>query len=222
MMTSDQVRDFYTQNAWLYHRLYIDVLRYGRGVNAFLRRSGALEPNLKILDAGCGTGNVTRQVLDVARRGGITGLSLHGFDLTPAMLDRFRQWLHREGVEAVDLREANVLEPHHLPESWIGYDRILSSAMLEYLPKDRLAEALADLRRRLAADGTLTIFITRRNALMVPLMEWWWKANIYTRDELREIFREAGFDSITFHRFPRPFWHLNLWGLIVEAQNPQS
>ncbi len=94
--------------------------------------------------------------------------------------------------------------------------------MLEYLPKDRLAEALAEFRQRLAADGTLTIFITRRNALMVPLIEWWWKANIYKRGELREIFRQAGFDSITFHRFPWPFWHLNLWGLIVEARNPQS
>lgn len=222
MMTSNQVRAFYTQNAALYHRLYIDILRYGRGMNAFLRQSGALEPNLRILDAGCGTGNVTRQVLDVARRRGISGLLIHGFDLTPAMLNRFRQWLHREGVEAVDLREANVLEPDQLPESWIGYDRILSSAMLEYLRKDQLAEALAGLRRRLADDGTLTIFITRRNALMKGLIEWWWKANIYTRDELREIFREAGFDSITFHRFPWPFWHLNIWGLIVEARNPQS
>jgi len=222
MMSSEQVRAFYTQNASLYHRLYIDVLRYGRGMNAFLRQSGALEPNLRILDAGCGTGNVTRQVLDVARRRGITGLSLHGFDLTPAMLDRFRQWLRREGVEDIDLREANVLEPDHLPESWIGYDRILSSAMLEYLPKDRLAEALAGLRRRLAHDGTLTIFITRRNALMKGLIECWWKANIYTQDELRQTYREAGFDEITFHRFPWPFFHLNLWGLIVEARNPQS
>ncbi len=221
MMTSDQVREFYTRNASLYHRLYIDVLRLGGGVNAFLRRSGALEPNLRILDAGCGTGNVTRQVLDVARRRGITGLSIHGFDLTPAMLDQFRQWLHREGIESVDLQEANVLEPDHLPESWNGYDRIFSSAMLEYLPKDRLAEALANLRRRLADDGTLTIFITRRNVLMKVLIEWWWKANLYTRDELREIFRQAGFDSITFQCFPGPFYHLNLWGVIVEAQNPQ-
>ena len=222
MMTSDEVRDFYTQNASLYHRLYIDVLRYGRGMNAFLRQSGTLEPNLRILDAGCGTGNVTRQVLALARRQDITGLSIDGFDLTPTMLDRFRKWLHREGVEAVDLREANVLEPNHLPESWIGYDRILSSAMLEYLPKDRLAEALANLRRRLAADGTLTIFITRRNALMKVLIEWWWKANVYTQDELREIFRQAGFDAITFSRFPWPFWHLNLWGLIVEARTHRS
>ncbi|MBW2161812.1 MAG: methyltransferase domain-containing protein, partial [Deltaproteobacteria bacterium] len=218
MMTSDQVRDFFTQNASLYHRLYIDVLRYGRAVNAFLRQSGTLEPNLRILDAGCGTGNVTREVLDLARRQDITGLSIDGFDLTPAMLNRFRQWLSREGVEAIDLREANVLELHRLPESWSGYDRILSSAMLEYLPKDRLAEALAALRRRLASDGTLTIFITRRNLLMKGLIEWWWKANIYTRDELREIYREAGFDSITFRRFPWPFWYVNLWGLIVEAR----
>ncbi|MBW1756272.1 MAG: methyltransferase domain-containing protein [Deltaproteobacteria bacterium] len=218
MMTSDQVRDFFTQNASLYHRLYIDVLRYGRAVNAFLRQSGTLEPNLRILDAGCGTGNVTREVLDLARRQDITGLSIDGFDLTPAMLNRFRQWLSREGVEAIDLREANVLELHRLPESWSGYDRILSSAMLEYLPKDRLAEALAALRRRLAGDGTLTIFITRRNLLMKGLIEWWWKANIYTRDELREIYREAGFDSITFRRFPWPFWYVNLWGLIVEAR----
>ncbi|MBW1906674.1 MAG: class I SAM-dependent methyltransferase, partial [Deltaproteobacteria bacterium] len=186
--------------------------------NAFLRQSGTLEPNLRILDAGCGTGNVTREVLDLARRQDITGLSIDGFDLTPAMLNRFRQWLSREGVEAIDLREANVLELHRLPESWSGYDRILSSAMLEYLPKDRLAEALAALRRRLASDGTLTIFITRRNLLMKGLIEWWWKANIYTRDELREIYREAGFDSITFRRFPWPFWYVNLWGLIVEAR----
>lgn len=222
MMTSDQVRLFYTQNASLYHRLYIDVLRYGRGVNAFLRKSGALEPNLRILDAGCGTGNVTRQVLDIARRRGITGLSIHGFDLTPAMLDRFRQWLGWTGVEAVELLEANVFEQHHFPESWTGYDRVLSSAMLEYLPRNRLPEAIAHLRQRLARNGTLTIFISRRNALMLPLMQWWWKANTYTRDELREVFRQAGFDTITFHQFPWPFWHLNLWGLIVEARNAET
>ena len=49
-----------------------------------------------------------------------------------------------------------------------------------------------------------------------------WTANVYSQDKLREIFRQAGFDAITFRRFPWPFWHLNLWGLIVEARTHRS
>lgn len=48
--------------------------------------------------------------------------------------------------------------------------------MLEYIPRERLAEALAGLRSKLADGGHLFLFITKRNWLTQPLVGWWWRS----------------------------------------------
>ena len=143
--------------------------------------------------------------------------SSHGFDLTPAMLDRFRATLRARGLDDVELEQADVLALASLPADWTGYDRIVSASMLEYLPRDRIADALAGLRERLAEGGRLQLFITRRNPLMAPLIGRWWDANLYRREELRAAFEQAGFTSIAFRKFPLAFRYLDVWGHIVEA-----
>src|SRR6185503_13296414 len=103
-----------------------------------------------------------------------------------------------------------------LPQDWRGYDLVISSAMLEYLPKRRLPEALAALRERLEPSGALVVFISRRNLLMKWLIERWWNANLYTKTEIAEAFRSGGLVT-TFRKFPYPYSQLNFWGLVVEG-----
>ncbi|MBW2400427.1 MAG: class I SAM-dependent methyltransferase, partial [Deltaproteobacteria bacterium] len=103
------------------------------------------------------------------------------------------------------------------PSAWKGYDLIVSASMMEYLPRDRLADALAGLRGRLNEGGRLVLFITRQNLLMASLIGRWWDSNLYRRDELREAFARAGFENVEFRGFPAAFRHLDLWGHIVEA-----
>jgi cyclopropane fatty-acyl-phospholipid synthase-like methyltransferase len=104
-----------------------------------------------------------------------------------------------------------------LPADWTGYDLIVSASMMEYLPRERLSDALAGLGSRLVDGGTLVLFITRQNPLMAPLIGRWWDANLYRRVELQQTFDRAGFGDIAFRRFPLAFRHLDLWGHIVEA-----
>jgi hypothetical protein len=53
---------------------------------------------------------------------------------------------------------------------------------------------------------------------MEPLIGRWWHAHLYAADELTRAFRDAGFASTRFGRFPRGSRHLALWGHIVEAE----
>jgi cyclopropane fatty-acyl-phospholipid synthase-like methyltransferase len=117
---------------------------------------------------------------------------MHAFDLTPAMLDRFRLELAARGLTSVELREADVLHLKALPAAWTGYDLVVSASMLEYVPRDRFAGALNALRARLTDGGRLVLFITRRSWLMLPLIGRWWASNLYTRDELRRAFEKRG------------------------------
>jgi len=76
------------------------------------------------------------------------------------MLERFGETLKRLGIERVELHEANVLKLELLPSSWKDYDMVISASMLEYVPRQKLPEALAGLRSRLADDGRLLLFMT--------------------------------------------------------------
>ncbi len=134
------------------------------------------------------------------------------------MIERFRQTMQERRIEGIDVVQANVLQLEALPGSWNNYDLIVSASMLEYLPRNRLADALAGLRGLLRNDASLLLFITRRNWLMRPLIGRWWQANLYSARELEAAFRRAGFSVVAFGSFPLAFSYLALWGHIVEAR----
>ncbi|HEB89195.1 MAG TPA: class I SAM-dependent methyltransferase [Deltaproteobacteria bacterium] len=181
-------------------------------------RSPALHPDLRILDAGCGTGVTTFALHAALEARGLSARRIDAFDLTPAMLERFRIRLASAEIEDVHLMQANVLDLETLPEDWKGYDVVITASMLEYIPRSDLARALGGLRRRLREGGTLHLFITRNNFLMRPLIQRWWSANLYTREELRGALEEAGFVEFGFGHFPFPHRHLDLWGHVVRAR----
>ena len=196
---------------------FIRAVRYPQGLRAFFQHSPLLRAGLRVLDAGCGTGAVTLALLDALSARGFIPRSLHAFDLTPAMLDRFRATLRRRGIEGVELAQANVLDLTALPASWGGYDLVVSASMLEYVPRERLVDALAGLRGQLNADGTFVLFMTRRNPLTRVLIGRWWQSNLYTARELAQHVRAAGFSRFCFRTFPLSARYLSVWGHIVEA-----
>jgi cyclopropane fatty-acyl-phospholipid synthase-like methyltransferase len=133
------------------------------------------------------------------------------------MLERFRKTLKRLGITLVEVRQANVLEMDTLPTAWTNYDLIVTASMLEYLPRERLSEALAALGKRLNESGRLVVFITRRNWLTRLLIGWWWESNLYHKDELLAEFERAGFSQVKFRPFPLTVRYLAAWGYVVEA-----
>jgi len=207
----------YTERAGSYHH-FVSAVGYPQGVRAVLRNYEPLRPDMKVLDAGCGGGIATlalRDALEARKlRPGVT----HGFDLTPAMLERFRASLARRGISDVELRQADVLQLEELPDAWRDYDLIVSASMLEHIPRSELPAALGALRSRLGADGTFLLFISRRNWMMKYLIQRWWTANLYDREELAAAMEKAGFSRVRFLRFPVSCAHLAVWGHILEAR----
>jgi SAM-dependent methyltransferase len=198
---------------------YISLFLYPQGLHAFFAGDGELGNDMRILDAGCGTGVVTFGLLKALNRRGYEFECVNAFDLTPAMLELFRQSLEQRKIKKVGLCQANVLELEQLPSDWTGYDLIVSASMLEYIPEEKLPETLAGLRSRLVEGGRFILFMTRRNRLTELLIERPWGGNRYSRQELAEAFAAAGFGEVIFKRFPLNYCWLNLWGYIVEARD---
>ncbi len=217
MSSTSDVVEFFTAQYRVYDR-FINWVGYPQGLQAFFQQSSLLRSDLKVLDAGCGTGAVTFALHEALVRRGFAPRTVHAFDLTPAMLDHFREKAVRRGIERLVTTQANVLELDELPANWINYDLIVTASMLEYVPRERLAEALAALRSRLAGQGRLILFITKRNWLTRPLVGWWWRSNLYNRQELSLAFRDAGFGRAEFRAFPASASHLATWGHIIEAR----
>lgn len=195
------------------------VFRSPQAQFAFFRNCDFLRPGMRILDAGCGTGAASLALLKaLGAKGCAKGSTLHAFDLTPAMLERFRKQLGEQGIDNVELREADVLEPGALPSAWTGYDLVVSVAMLEYVPRERFVEALSSLRARVAPGGRFLLFITRRNWITWLLIGKWWKANRYRRRTLREALRAAGFAQVAVRRFPPAYFWQNQWAHVLECR----
>ena len=216
MTVTADARQLFTDRPDLYAR-FIRLMRYPQGLRAFWRASPLLRPGVRILEAGCGTGALTLGVWDAAAERGIPLGAFDAFDLTPAMLDRLRASLARCGVAGITLAQANVLQLDALPGGWRDYDLVVTASMLEYVPRDRFAEALRGLRGRLRDGGQLVLFVTRRNPMTRLLIGRWWQSNLYTVPELRDAFMAAGFKRVRFPGFPLVARYLATWGHVVEA-----
>lgn len=214
-LTSDP-RAFFSERADTYAR-FIRLMRYPQGLRDFFVASALLRPDLRILDAGCGTGVVALALREALSRRGFAAAALHAFDLTPAMLEQFRRTLARRAITDVELTQADVLHLEALPPGWTDYDLVVSASMLEYVPRERFVEALAGLRARLRSGGRFVLFMTRRNPLTRLLIGRWWQSNLYSASELAEAFGKAGFASFAFRPFPLAAIHLRSWGLVIQG-----
>jgi 2-polyprenyl-3-methyl-5-hydroxy-6-metoxy-1,4-benzoquinol methylase len=217
--TTDAV-SFFTRKHATYVR-FIRLVRYPQGILTFFLKSSLLHDRLRVLDAGCGTGVITLALHEALARRGFALGTFHAFDVTPAMLERFRDALDRRGV-SVETEQADVLDMNSLPGGWTDYDLIVTASMLEYVPRTRLADALGALRTRLAANGhAVVFFITRRNWLTRPLIGRWWQSNRYDQRELLEAFHRAGSSQIRFSSVPLAVSYLAAWGYVIGRTREQ-
>jgi SAM-dependent methyltransferase len=148
---------------------------------ALLRRVGTAG-DLRLLDAGCGTG---RNLLEFGPLG-----TAQGVDSSPDAIEFCR----RRGLRAVSQGE---IEELHFDDG--AFDLILATDVLEHLKDDRAA--LRELRRVAAPGGRMLV--------TVPAYDWLWSQHDavhhhfrrYTLAPLQERLRSTGWEPVTWSYF---------------------
>jgi trans-aconitate 2-methyltransferase len=127
-------------NSSVYHKLSQPQVRWGKSVLSRLRLRG----DERILDAGCGTGRLTAELIDALPRGQIVGV-----DLSRNMLSSAREHLGRDFGGRLNLVAADLVR---LPFEH-AFDGIVSTSAFHWvLDHDRL---FVSLRRVLRPGGWL-------------------------------------------------------------------
>ena len=104
----------------------------------------------RVLDVGCGSGAVTREI---ARRVGRSGLAV-GLDPSPALLAVARELAHAEGLgDRLEFREGSALR---LPFADGSFDAVVCVTVLSHVPNG--ASAIPELVRVLRTGGRLGVF----------------------------------------------------------------
>jgi trans-aconitate 2-methyltransferase len=140
-MTSNPIQTSFREwNSAVYHRLSGPQVSWGKKVLARLRLRG----DEVVLDAGCGTGRLTADLLEALPRGRVVGV-----DQSQNMLRSAREHLSPQFGSRVSLLACDLL---HLPFAQV-FDGIVSTAAFHWvLDHDQL---FANLRRALVPGGWL-------------------------------------------------------------------
>lgn len=134
---------------------WYDVQSWWRRAGRLHRRTvelAGIAPGRRVLDVGCGTGNLSLAVLRAVPDAAVTGLDPDGAALRRAARKARRRRVGRRGSLTLVRGFAD-----RLPAPDAGVDHVLSSLALHHVPMDEKRRFAAELVRVLRPGGTVTI-----------------------------------------------------------------
>lgn len=209
---------FYTEHVRLL-KFTIKVLNYLPALRKLWRQNLVLRPGMRILDVGCGNGALTKTLWQRSVELKIDPISFFSFDITAELLNEFRQWIRNKEITNIRIIKADARKmTDDLPAKWENFDLICSSGALEHINKDDLVLTLEQLYKYLKPGGTMIVMGSRKHFINYFLIQGLYQANIYDKNEFAGLLRQAGFQKITYWKFPFPYFYLNGWGYIAVAK----
>ncbi|WP_245867714.1 class I SAM-dependent methyltransferase [Sporomusa silvacetica] len=132
--------DAYNKNFAGYADKFMKYSPYAQHVIEF---AGLLEDDFKVLDIGCGPGNVAKQLCAVRR------LEITGIDLSSEMLEIAKVSVPDGIFQLQDFRKARFLSEY--------FDAVVLSFSIVHLDDDEVNEVLANAVKWLRSDGYLYV-----------------------------------------------------------------
>lgn len=208
-MSESKVRAQYEKIANIYDMRWRNYI-----VNTltFLYNWEPIDPQAKILDVACGTGEFERFLLDKNPTQKITGI-----DISEQMLGvaKEKYWDYSN----VEFHKASV---HSLPFDNNAFDVVVSANAFHYF--DHPQVALTEIKRVLKPNGKVVILDWSKDYLICRICDWVLKIfdsahqQCYTQAELHQLLVSANFDirRATKVRFDV------IWGLMAVKASPSN
>lgn len=174
----------FDKKAELYQQKFMDQSRYAEGLNRCCELLGTNQG--KLLDLGCGPGNVSRYLLDK-----IPWLRVEAVDLSPAMVALAQNNLPTAMCSVGDVRELDI---------WAGgFDIIVAGFCIPYLNREAVRELVLAAYQKLNLGGLLYLSFMEgdysRSGYQLS-SDGQDKAYIhyYPAEEIRSLFEASGFE----------------------------
>jgi len=116
-----------------------------------IKKSAVAKP-ICVLDLGCGTGHLIKDLHDGIGKAGIDA-TLHGIDIGAASIRECKEYLTRSGLQDIDIKEGDGARMP-LPDS--SMDMVVSSLSMHHWSKP--AAVLAEIHRVLGPAGIMVLF----------------------------------------------------------------
>ena len=114
----------------------------------------SIEPGMKILDVGCGRGEIMRHCAEL-------GADAYGFDYAPVAVRMTQQLIEQIPRREIKMHGALVAamlaDAKHIPFASASFDRVLMFDVVEHLHPWELQAAMREVRRVLKPDGRFII-----------------------------------------------------------------
>ena len=194
-------RWFDTRFSHRYGHATLERLALSQSVSRWSLEPMGAHLGARVLEAGAGTGNLTRHLLEKER---LVAIEVDPF--YTRSLDR--RWSHLSNVSVIE----GDLEDHRLYEGLVneGFDTVLCVNVLEHL--DHPDEALAGFARVLQPGGRAVVLVPAHQWLYSKVDEAIGHRQRFEEPQLRRILEEAGFEVeslIEFNRFGVLGWLFN-------------
>lgn len=193
---------------------FVNLLTLGRSktLRKMTVELARIQPGERVLDVGCGTGDLT---LLARERAGAAG-AVCGIDASPEMIQEARRKADRAGVE-IDFR-AGLIESLSFPDQ--SFEVVLSSLMMHHLPDDLKRRGLAEIGRVLKPGGRLVVVDIERPAtfsgrvLMALFMHAGLRSGV---QDLPALMAQAGFVGVVTGRLG-----FGILGFVTGRRDPLS
>jgi len=186
-------------------RATLEIFAENENYTRFIWRSlqNLVLPRGKVLELGCGIGNLTRLILEER---GVT--SVHGVDMDPVYVERLLAALADPRLSASAIGFEKFSPPDFSEAADESYDTIVCSNVLEHIEDDR--GAMVNIARMLRPGGEALILVPAHHWLFCDLDRNLSHYRRYSASDLHLLEEECGLEILRVRYF-NPLGVLGWW-----------